>query len=179
MQLTVRAAVAEDAPVVADLVHRAYRGESSRAGWTTEADLLEGQRIDLSTVATMIAADSTEVLVGVDETGHVVACCELQQQASGAGYFGMFAVEPTLQSAGLGRQMLGAAEDLAVSRSMPRIEMTVIAQRTELLDWYVRRGYLPTGETKPFPYGNEAFGLPQRDDLHFVVLAKPMPANPS
>src|SRR4051794_13241714 len=35
-----------DLGAIVALVESAYRGESSRAGWTTEADLLDGQRTD-------------------------------------------------------------------------------------------------------------------------------------
>jgi GNAT superfamily N-acetyltransferase len=173
MQLTVRSAVLPDAPVVADLVHRAYRGDSSRAGWTTEADLLDGQRIDVTGVTAKLGSSTAEVLVGLDIDDGIVACCEIELRGSGVAYFGMFAVEPALQGAGVGRIMLEAAEERARSLwSVTSIEMTVIAQRTELIDWYVRRGYRLTGETRPFPYGDEAFGLPRQDDLVFVVLTK-------
>jgi GNAT superfamily N-acetyltransferase len=174
MQLTVRTAVPADAAVVADLVHRAYRGESSRVGWTTEADLLDGQRIDVDGVLAKIAGDG-EVLVGVADAGRIVGCCEIERRPSGVAYFGMFAVEPGLQAAGIGRLLLETAEARAAGWPVTAIEMTVIAQRTELIDWYVRRGYAPTGETRPFPYGDEAFGVPRRDDLVFVVLAKASP----
>jgi hypothetical protein len=50
--------------------------------------------------------------------------------------------------------------------------MTVIQVRDTLIAWYERRGYSLTGETKPFPYGDDRFGRPLRNDLHFVVLEK-------
>ncbi len=149
------------------LVHRAFRGDSSRAGWTTEADLLDGQRIDLAGVTAKIG----HLLVGVDDDGKIVACCELERRPESA-YFGMLAVEPTMQGTGVGRVMLEAAEAMAGTWVVPTVEMTVIAQRTELIEWYERRGYARTGEARPFPYGDEAFGVPRTDDLAFVVLAK-------
>jgi ribosomal protein S18 acetylase RimI-like enzyme len=173
-RVVVRTAVPSDAAAVAALVQRAYRGEASRVGWTTEADLLDGQRIDVVGVAAKIGGAAGQVLVGVDPADHLVACCEIESRGSVA-YFGMFAVEPALQGSGLGRLMLESAEQRAVDLwAVTSIEMTVIAQRTELIDWYVRRGYVHTGETRPFPYGDDAFGLPRRDDLVFVVLAKPL-----
>lgn len=171
MQPTVRAATLDDAPVLADLVHRAYRGDSSRAGWTTEADLLEGQRIGLSDVEAKISASDCEVLLAED--GRILGCCEIEQRPDRGAYFGMFAVEPRLQGGGVGRLLLDRAESRVRERwGATAMEMTVIAQRTELISWYERRGYAKTGETRPFPYGDPAFGLPQRDDLVFEVLAK-------
>ncbi len=167
MPITVRVALAPDAEHVAELVHRAFRGDSSRAGWTTEADLLDGQRIDLAGVTAKIG----HLLVGVDDDGKIVACCELERRPESA-YFGMLAVEPTMQGTGVGRVMLEAAEAMAGTWVVPTVEMTVIAQRTELIEWYERRGYARTGEARPFPYGDEAFGVPRTDDLAFVVLAK-------
>jgi ribosomal protein S18 acetylase RimI-like enzyme len=170
MPITVRAATPADAPAVTELVQRAYRGDSSRAGWTTEADLLDGQRIDVDGVTRKIENGTGEVLIGLNEE-QLVACCELEHRGT-AAYFGMFAVEPTLQGAGVGRVMLQAAEQRAADWAVTTVEMTVIAQRTELIEWYERRGYSRTGEARAFPYGDEAFGLPRREDLVFVVLEK-------
>jgi GNAT superfamily N-acetyltransferase len=85
----------------------------------------------------------------------------------------MFAVVPTRQGAGIGAQLLAEAERKAVAVWQALVmEMTVIAQRSELIEWYERKGYQRTGETRPFPHGDERFGVPRRDDLEFVVLAK-------
>jgi GNAT superfamily N-acetyltransferase len=173
MQPTVRTADLADAPALADLVHRAYRGDSSRAGWTTEADLLEGQRIGLSDVEAKISAPDAEVLIAGDEL--ILGCCEIEQRPGRVAYFGMFAVQPQLQGGGIGGLLLEHAESRVRELwGATTMEMTVIAQRTDLIAWYERRGYARTAETRPFPYGDEAFGLPLRDDLVFVVLAKPL-----
>jgi GNAT superfamily N-acetyltransferase len=93
------------------------------------------------------------------------------------GYFGMFAVRPNLQSAGIGSAVLAEAERYARDVwCADRLEMYVIAQRAELIAWYARRGYRATGATRPFPYGDERFGQPRRPDLAFTVLSKPLPA---
>jgi ribosomal protein S18 acetylase RimI-like enzyme len=103
----------------------------------------------------------------------LVACCELRGQPSGTAYFGMFAVVPTLQGGGVGGKVLAEAERRAVALwSATAMEMTVIRQRDELIAWYERRGYRRTGETRPFPHGDERFGLPRRSDLEFAVLTK-------
>jgi GNAT superfamily N-acetyltransferase len=171
MQPIVRTAVLADAPVVADLVHRAYRGDSSRAGWTTEADLLDGQRIGLSDVEAKISAPDAEILLA--EAEGILGCCEIEQRPGGVAYFGMFAVEPRLQGGGIGGLLLDRAESRARELwGATTMEMTVLAQRTDLIPFYERRGYTRTGDIRPFPYGDEAFGQPRRDDLVFEVLAK-------
>ena len=102
-----------------------------------------------------------------------MACCQLDRHDDGKGHFGLFAVRPGLQGAGVGRDLLAYAEEYARDTfDADTMEMTVIAQRAELIAWYERRGYRRTGQTRPFPYGDERFGLPRRDDLHFVVLSK-------
>jgi ribosomal protein S18 acetylase RimI-like enzyme len=170
---TTRPATTADAPALVALVNSAYRGESSRAGWTTEADLLAGQRIDVVQLTEMIATPGNVILLhGRD---HVpVACVHLERTGEDC-YLGMLTVRPMEQGSGLGRQLLEAAERWAIehwsSRSM---HMTVIVQRIELIAWYERHGYSRTGERKPFPYGNERFGLPRRADLAFEVLCKPL-----
>lgn len=171
--VTLRRAGHDDVHAVVDLVESAYRGERSRAGWTTEAALLEGQRTDPDAIAAVVSSPTSIVLLAVDQHTGLVGCCVVERRDGGIAYFGTFAVRPGLQGGGLGKQLLADAERVARDEwACHLVEMTVIAQREDLIAWYLRRGYAPTGETRPFPYGDERFGLPQRDDLYFVVLAK-------
>jgi len=166
-----------DVTAIVALIQSAYRGESSREGWTTEASLLGGQRTDRTAIAEAVASTKTRVLVAVDDNWELIACCSIEHVDEQRAYFGTFAVRPRLQGAGLGKRMLAAAERVALHEwGCVRIEMLVIAQRTDLIEWYERRGYDRTGEFQPFPYGNERFGVPLRDDLYFVGLAKSFPA---
>lgn len=172
-ELIFRTAVDADVPGLVDLIESAYRGDASRAGWTTEADLLAGQRTDPEGVAAVVRHE-TGLLLVAEREGALTACCQLEHRGDHA-YFGMFAVRPALQGGGLGRTMLAEAERTARETWEAReMRMTVIRQRTELIAWYERRGYRRTGEFSPFPYGDERFGIPQRDDLEFEVLVKPL-----
>lgn len=180
--VSVRPATLGDVAAVVELVQTAYRGEVSRDGWTTEADLLDGVRTDSAAVAGAVSGPAGLMLVAVDDSdgAQLLACCQLERRPDDVAYFGMFAVRPTLQGAGLGRQLLTAAEEYASSRwSTQTMEMTVIVQREELIAWYERRGYVRTEETRPFPYGDVRFGRPRRDDLEFVVLCKPLATPPA
>ncbi len=169
VMVTFRAARSADVPAVVALVQAAYRGDSSRAGWTTEADLLEGQRADPAMVEAAIA--DTHVLVA-ELDGEIVGCCQLERR-EGYGYFGMFAVAPGRQGGGLGRAVLAEAERIARDEwGAGELRMTVIVQRRDLIGWYERRGFARTGERSPFPYGDERFGRPLRDDLAFETLTK-------
>jgi ribosomal protein S18 acetylase RimI-like enzyme len=168
---TYRPAGPEDVDAVVALVQSAYRGESSRAGWTTEADLLDGERTDAPTVAAVIADPRSRVVLA-EVAGALVACCHLRDDR-GSAYFGMFAVRPGVQGGGIGRAMVTEAERYGIAAWGAReMWMTVIAQRADLIAWYERLGFARTGETRPFPYGDERFGVPKRPDLEFVVLAK-------
>jgi ribosomal protein S18 acetylase RimI-like enzyme len=171
--LSLRRAVLADVPALEALVNSAYRGDSSRAGWTTEADLLGGQRVDRAGLAEAIESPGSVILVHESEGGPL-ACVRLERTDDSC-YLGMLTVRPTAQAAGMGRRLLLAAERFAAREWGARsVHMTVIVQRTELIDWYVRRGYARTGECRPFPYGDERFGLPRRGDLAFEVLRKPL-----
>jgi ribosomal protein S18 acetylase RimI-like enzyme len=179
--LTFREATPSDAAAIVDLIESAYRGPRSREGWTTEADLLDGQRTDVAAILAALNHDGVWMLLAVAPAAvgesELVGCCQLERRSSHTAYFGSFAVRPGLQSNGLGRRLLAAAEGHARDVwGASVVEMTVIAQREELLAWYQRRGYAPTGEVRPFPYEDERAGLPRRPDLHFVVLAKSLQA---
>ncbi len=171
MTLAFRPATAADVTAVVALVESAYRGDSSRAGWTTEADFLHGQRTDPLAVADIVA-DPRGVLLLAERDGELVACCHLERH-DGYAYFGMFAVRPDQQTGGIGRAVLAEAERLVRHEwAVGEMRMTVISVRDELIAWYVRRGYARTGKTSPFPYGDERVGLPQRGDLEFELLVK-------
>ena len=170
-KLALRRACAADVPALVTLVNSAYRGDSSRAGWTTEADLLGGQRIDAQRLAETIAAPNSVVLLH-EAQGEPIACVHLERRSADC-YLGMLTIQPTIQGGGLGRRLLEAAERWAVTEwNVQSIYMTVIVQRGELIAWYERRGYARTGEYQPFPYDDPRFGLPQRSDLKFEVLRK-------
>jgi GNAT superfamily N-acetyltransferase len=171
--LTYRLATADEASELTALVRSAYRGDESRAGWTTEADLLADERIDVEQMRDKIARAEAAVLTIRDPDENLVACCEVVDRGAGLAYFGMFAVRPTLQSAGIGGQVLAAAERYASERwDARRMEMTVIGQREDLIAWYLRRGYTRTDEHRPFPYDELVNGEARRDDLYFTVLVK-------
>jgi len=166
-----RAAGTADIADVVALVESAYRGESGMQGWTTESALLDGQRTDAEEVAATLARPGSVILLA-ERGGRLVGCCHLERQGDIAS-FGMFAVDPTLQGGGVGKLVMLAAELIArVDWHCRAVEMTVIEQRSELIAFYERRGYSRTGQFKPFPYGDERFGIPRRDDLRFEVLRK-------
>lgn len=170
-ELRFRRASLEDADAIVDLVQSAYRGDASRAGWTTEADILDGQRIDVAMLAPMLANPNALFLLAEREGG-LIACCELQNKGEVA-YFGMFSVVPSEQGIGIGKVVLEEAERIARDEfRCTQMEMTVIDMRESLIAWYERRGYARTGLHSPFPYGDTRFGIPLRDDLRFETLRK-------
>ncbi len=151
------------------LVNSAYRGESSRKGWTTEADLLQGIRTDRTALNRMIQNATSCILKFTGTEGDIQGCVYLEKK-SPTLYLGMLTVAPELQDRGIGKQLLQAAENYAKTEGFASISMTVISVRYALIGWYERHGYYPTGETRPFP-DNPKFGIPQKP-LYFRVLEK-------
>ena len=171
--LQFRAATVDDLPSVEALVESAYRGDASRAGWTTEADFLEGRRTSVADLAPLLARERSRILLAT-RGDRLLGCAHVAVEDD-AGYFGMFAVEPGRQGGGIGSRLLAEAERIASAEwACAHMRMTVIDIRDDLIPYYTRRGYRRTGILKPFPYGDARFGLPKRDDLRFEVLEKPL-----
>ncbi len=162
-------ATEKDIPALVALINSAYRGDSSRNGWTTEADILEGIRIDAAGVREILEDPKADLHVFFYPGEGLVSCVYLKEQPDNL-YLGMLTVRPDLQAGGLGKLMLQYAEHLAFEKRKSSIRMTVINVRTELIAWYNRHGYLPTGETEPWVDG-EHIG-DRKADIEFLVLSK-------
>ena len=158
-----------DAARLARHVNAAYRGDTARQGWTTEADLLDGQRIDEEGVLEMLALPGAVLLLCLSETDELLGSFHAQAKGT-LLYLSMLAVNPAGQARGVGKFLLQTAEDYGRWHGCTTSKMTVISVRTELIAYYERRGYHRTGTTKPFPT-DPRYGLP-RQPLVLLVLAK-------
>ncbi len=164
-------ATLEDVLALNSLVNLAYRGESSKKGWTTEEHLLGGVRITKDELIQSIQKTDTSILK-YTEAEQILGCMMLVEKEN-ALYLGMLTVSPDLQGGGIGKKMLKSAEIFAKEKGISKIEMTVISIRFELISWYERHGYVKTGDTKPFPMDNPDFGEPKQY-LEFIVMEKMM-----
>lgn len=160
-----------DYPEIIALTNRAFRDTGPQASWNVE-DLIEGERINESLLRDDLATPGAHLLIWRDAAGEHLGHVRLDAGQGGVWFLGMLTVRPDRQDGGLGRKLLAASEDWARERGCRRIRMTVIHQRETLIAWYVRRGYVVTGEKKPFPYDDTRFGRPTQPDLYFDVLEK-------
>lgn len=165
----VQKASVSDLATIAQLVNSAYRGEHSRKGWTTETDLMDGNRTDAEALVEL-AANPDVTIMKFERDGRIVGCMELRKNGHRL-YVGMLSVEPSIQGGGIGKQLLAAAEEFALQHGCSHTFMTVISARAELLAWYLRHGYLDTGERIPFHHNDTRFGVP-RQKLELAVLEK-------
>jgi ribosomal protein S18 acetylase RimI-like enzyme len=171
MSYEIKPATLADVAALNRLVNSAYRGESSKKGWTTEADLLDGTRIDELALSELVQKSGTTIMT-YKEGSTLLGCVELRKEGTKL-YLGMLSVEPDTQGKGIGKKLLAASEVHAKEQGCNKIFMTVISVRAELIDWYVRHGYQLTGEKKPFILPDSRWGLPKQQ-LEFVVLEKPI-----
>ncbi|HEY0244582.1 MAG TPA: GNAT family N-acetyltransferase [Mucilaginibacter sp.] len=167
--MTISKATIEDVPALHELVNRAYRGEESLRGWASEANILDGARIDTDTLTEYINDKDITILKYTSDAGEIEACVYLEAQGEKL-YLGMLSVLPHLQDKGLGRRLLQEAELFAKNMNKPVITMTVITTRHQLIDWYVRRGYQRTGKRLPF-HAETKFGIP-KVPIELEVLEK-------
>jgi GNAT superfamily N-acetyltransferase len=163
--LNLRPANASDLSLLHPVIERAYRGESAKAGWTHEADLLSDTRTDMATLSAILEKED-ELLLVAECDGSIIGCVQLSKRAGNGCYLGLLCVDPLLQAGGYGKQILLAAEDHArATFGADHIIMTVIDKRTELIAYYERRGYQNTGETCVLPVRVEP-------PLFMVILRK-------
>lgn len=162
-------AASKDIPQLVTLINSAYRGDGSKKGWTTEADLLDGIRTDTESLEQMIHKKDAVILQSFNQDNILQGCVYLEKKQNKM-YLGMLTVSPLEQAKGIGKQLLAASEKYAGEQQCTIVEMTVISIRTELIAWYQKHGYHNTGETKPFP-DDIRFGIPKRP-LEFIVMQK-------
>ena len=158
-----------DVPALNKLINSAYRGDESKKGWSTEADLLDGTRIDEAALRDIIQKPDTTFLK-YEEDGILMGCVELRVEGSKL-YLGTLSVNPNIQNKGIGKKLLYAGEDHARQIGCSTMRMTVIDGRQSLINWYMRHGYHLTGERMPFVVPDERWGVPKQK-LEFVVLEK-------
>jgi GNAT superfamily N-acetyltransferase len=160
-------AYADDIVGIHPVIERAYRGDSARLGWTHEADLVSGDRTDPATLGALVTDPKSRLLIARDGDTPI-GCVNVADRGDGLTYLGLLCIEPERQGIGLGKQLMAAAEACARDDfGATRIEMTVIDARVELIAWYRRHGYAPSGETRPFP-------IPLDPPLRMTVLVKPL-----
>jgi GNAT superfamily N-acetyltransferase len=172
--MLLKRAVEADYPAIVDLANLAYRGTGPSASWNIETGIIEGQRLNESLLREDLAEkpDAHLLTYRDDLDGLLLGTVWLEPKQEGVWYLGLLTIRPDLQNRQLGRALLAAAEAFAKEHGALRICMAVVNVRDTLLAWYQRRGYALTGETEPFPYGDERFGRPLRNDLHLVILEK-------
>lgn len=167
-----------DLPAIVTIMNSAFRGTEGVQGWSTEADYIAGERTSESLLKEEIAVGAIYLLAKEDGTSILQGCVSLKlasaKERPEKWYLGSLTVSPAMQNTGFGRKLLEAAEEYAAMRGARTIEMTVVHVRDALIAWYERRGYRRTGETRPFPYGDNRYGTPTRNDLEFVVLERDM-----
>ncbi|HET7899447.1 MAG TPA: GNAT family N-acetyltransferase [Flavisolibacter sp.] len=166
--MKIRPASLADVPALNLLVNGAYRGDSSRKGWTTEADLLDGIRTSEPALQKMIEKPGALILV-LEENDQINACVYLEKKEHRL-YLGMLTVDPALQGKGLGAHLMKAAEEKAAELNCDIIQMSVITERESLIHYYQRKGFHDTGERLPFP-DDPAFGIPKQP-LQFMIMEK-------
>nr|WP_315146793.1 GNAT family N-acetyltransferase [uncultured Flavobacterium sp.] len=162
-------ATAEDVSSLNQLINSAYRGESSKKGWTTEANILEGKRTTEAELIEIIQ-DQKNTILKYSEDNEIIGCVLLVEKEDEL-YLGMLTVSPELQNSGIGKKLMQQAEIYASTLGLSKIVMTVISVREELISWYKRKGFVDTGARKPFPV-SDVFSQTTNEPLEFIVLEK-------
>lgn len=164
----------EDIPGIAALMNKAYRGTQAASSWSTGEKYLTGDRTSEKLLREDLArSPNASLLIWRNGAGgSLKGSVWVEAQENNVWYLGSLAVDLDQQNSGLGRTLLSSAERWVQKQGGARVQMAVVNVREALISWYLRRGYGDTGRRQPFPYGDDRFGTPQRDDLGFVILEK-------
>jgi ribosomal protein S18 acetylase RimI-like enzyme len=174
-EIKIRTGLPADIPVIVRLLNAAYRGSSSRRGWTTEADLIGGEvRTDEQDVTRVMALSRSVFLLAIDSSGRILGCVNLQLREASV-YLGMFAVDPEKQGGGLGGRLMSEAEKWTMEAGRSTIVMWVISLRAELIEWYLRIGFRDTGERREFR--EDGLSGHHLRPLEFMVMEKEIAAH--
>lgn len=166
--MTISQATLADAAQLETLINSAYRGEESKKGWTTEAELLQGKRVTTEGIEKNIGEPGAVILKYCNEENELLGCVYLKKNNNNM-YLGLLTVRPAFQDQGIGKKILKAAENYAAEHNCNTLEMTVISVRHELIAWYTRHGYHDTGKRSPFP--NDPLSTQTRT-LEFITMEK-------
>lgn len=164
-------ATQHDIPKLIQLINSAYRGEESKKGWTTEAEILDGIRIDENTLVEYLNRNDVSILKCCNEIGEIYGTVYLEFNVPEL-YLGMLAVSPILQGKGIGKVLLKEAEILALKHKCDKIAISVISTRTELIEWYSRNGYVETGNSIAFEEIDKRFGEPKMNNIRLIGMEK-------
>lgn len=167
-----RNATINDTESVVKFINRAYRGESSYQGWTTEAAILDGQRTDANEIHELIKKQDSKLILFFSDQHELQGSVHVQKESITTLYFGMLVVKPELQGTGLGKIILNHIDSVAKNLKVEKVRISVINVRTELIAYYERRGFKRTDRVEPFPYGDPRFGIPKVSGLYFLTFEK-------
>lgn len=171
--VTMRRATESDIPALEALVNLAYRGGEATVAWKNENHLVKGARVVPEELKDAVSAANSAVFVASTAGGDLIGCVQIEKEDQDA-IIGMLSVHPKHQNIGLGRKLLNAGELVARTEFGCTVgKMYVLCGRPELMAWYAKVGYHPTGETKPF-FGPETRLTALVEDAHFVVVSKPL-----
>lgn len=153
--LTFRNAEPCDLNAIVRLVNRAFVAESP---------YVEGERINADAVHEMWVRG--KFLLGEDD-GALAACIFIEPRGQTA-HLGLVSVEPARQRAGLGAELMSAAEAQCRAAGFHELELRFINHRTELENFYRRMGFVPSGVTET------AVAARVKVPFHFVQMTKPL-----
>ncbi len=153
--LRLRIAEAADAEGITRLINAAFQ---------VERYFLGADRIGIEEVRDRLVRGS---FILAEEDGVLTGCVYVEPGGERA-YLGLLSVEPSLQGAGRGKQLMDAAEDHCCAAGCRFMDLRVVNLRTELPPYYRKLGYVETG-SMPFP--EEVHTIVP---CHLLIMSKPL-----
>ncbi|RSM10864.1 hypothetical protein CEP52_003344 [Fusarium oligoseptatum] len=170
--LQFRIATPDDAPQLQQLIQAAFRAEDSRKDWVGDAELAANFCISVDEVLPKITSPDSEMIMAFDDNGALAGTVGVFHRNDDLARLFYLAVDQTLHRGGIGRQVLEYAEGYCQRTwGVKKLGLDALTLRKELISWYMRRGYVPTGEITPFPV-DKLNGRALPEGLGFVEMEK-------
>ena len=148
MSSTIRVCTNQDSQVLAEIIRKSFQDVAERFGLTKE----NAPRHPSNCTVDWIREDMERGVAyfAIENRDHVAGCVALERGNAGVCYLERLGVLPDDWGRGFGKALVEHALSEARRLGVSYVSIGIIAEHTELKDWYKKLGFVE-GESREFP----------------------------